>query len=48
MYSYLFSVIFLGYVDNHNGSMDHQNFREIPLTQLNQTLFFKIGYAYRP
>ena len=42
------SVIFLGYVDNHNGYEDNHRFQEIPLTQLNQTLFFKIGYAWRP
>lgn len=42
------SVVFLGYVDNHNGFTDAQNFWEVPLTQINQTLFFKIGYAWRP
>ncbi|MCR9250405.1 MAG: carbohydrate binding family 9 domain-containing protein [bacterium] len=41
------SVIFLGYVDNHQG-WEEIDFRELPLTQLNQTLFFKIGYAWRP
>ncbi len=42
------SVIFLGYVDNHHGFHDNIDLREIPLTQLNQALFFKIGYAWRP
>ncbi len=41
------SVIFLGYVDNHQG-WTNRDFREQALTQLNQTLFFKIGYAWRP
>ncbi len=42
------SVIFLGYVDNHNGWKNDSYFEEIHLTQLNQTLFFKVGYAWRP
>ncbi len=42
------SVIFLGYVDNHGGYESSADFREIPLTQVNQTLFFKVGYAWRP
>lgn len=42
------SVIFLGYVDNHSGWQTGTDFRELPLTQLSQTLFFKIGYAWRP
>lgn len=42
------SVIFLGYVDNHSGWQSGTDFRELPLTQLNQSLFFKVGYAWRP
>lgn len=42
------SVIFLGYVDNHTGWQSGVDFRELPLTQLNQTLFFKVGFAWRP
>ncbi|WP_430968783.1 DUF5916 domain-containing protein [Spongiimicrobium sp. 2-473A-2-J] len=42
------SVIFLGYVDNLEGFENTVNVQDISLRQLNQTLFFKIGYAWRP
>lgn len=42
------SVVFLGYVDNHEGWEGNEVPREVPLLQLNQTLFFKAGYAWRP
>jgi len=42
------SVVFIGYVDNHEGQENSLEFRNIPLTQINQTLFFKVGYAWRP
>lgn len=42
------SVVFIGYVDNHEGLEDDFDERDIPLTQVNQTLFFKVGYAWRP
>ncbi|MDW3192382.1 MAG: DUF5916 domain-containing protein [Cytophagales bacterium] len=42
------SVVFLGYIDNHTGLNDEFEERQIALTQVNQTLFFKIGYAWRP
>lgn len=42
------SVVFLGYIDNHAGLNDEFEARQVALTQLNQTLFFKIGYAWRP
>ncbi|WP_422861123.1 DUF5916 domain-containing protein [Flagellimonas sp. W118] len=42
------SVIFLGYVDNHNGFTSNEPFEDISLRQINQTLFLKIGYAWRP
>ncbi len=42
------SVIFLGYVDNHSGFTSNEPFQNIALRQINQTLFFKVGYACRP
>ncbi len=42
------SVVFLGYIDNHAGLEDDFKERQVSLTQINQTLFFKIGYAWRP
>jgi hypothetical protein len=36
------TVLFLGYSDNHFGIVD------VPLTRLNRTLFFKVGYAWQP
>lgn len=42
------SVVFLGYVDNHQGWEGSEDPRELPLLQLNQALFFKVGYAWRP
>lgn len=42
------SVVFLGYVDNHRGWEGTEDPRELPLLQQNQTLFFKVGYAWRP
>ncbi len=42
------SVVFLGYVDNHRGWEGSEDPRDLPLLQQNQTLFFKVGYAWRP
>ncbi len=42
------SVVFLGYVDNHKGMSNLSDDREISLQQVNQSLFFKVGYAWRP
>ncbi|MEP1096972.1 MAG: DUF5916 domain-containing protein [Cyclobacteriaceae bacterium] len=42
------SVVFLGYVDNHQGWEGSEEPRSLPLLQLNQALFFKVGYAWRP
>ncbi len=42
------SVVFLGYVDNHSGLENMTEFQQVPLTQINQTIFFKVGYAWRP
>lgn len=42
------SVVFIGYVDNHQGWEGSEDPRDLPLLQQNQTLFFKAGYAWRP
>ena len=42
------SVVFLGYVDNHAGFENGPSLQDIALTQMNQTFFFKVGYAWRP
>lgn len=40
------SVIFLGYSDNYRGFEDELNQR-IDLTQIDRTIFFKVGYLWR-
>lgn len=41
------SVLFIGYTDNRNGSTG-ADFQMVPFTQIDRSVFLKIGYAWRP
>ncbi|MCZ6757935.1 MAG: hypothetical protein O7C39_06610, partial [Bacteroidetes bacterium] len=41
------SVLFIGYTDNRNGSTG-ADFQIVPFTQIDRSVYLKIGYAWRP